>query len=113
MKTKWWLFCLVIFVMAENGYSQDTSKSAGTQFRNNSDTANQIADPNAPAGNINQVTARPHSAINTNKGTAVPSTTSGTLNSTMNPNTQFVIPLHKKRKPKAKTSSGPDTLAPK
>ncbi len=40
-----------------------------------------------------------HAVLNTNTGTATPETTSGTMNSTVNPNSQVIIPFgHKKKK---------------
>ncbi len=38
--------------------------------------------------------------VDKNSGTSIPNTTSGTLNSSVNPNTQMVIPLSKSKKKK-------------
>ena len=65
-----------------------------------------VQDPDSAKVDIN--TDKPHAEVNKNIGTSVPSTTSGTLNSSVNPNTQFVIPFGKS-KAKAKQSTPANT----
>src|SRR5579862_1474668 len=101
MKTKYWAFiviCTILLFLVATGFGQDTSKlPVDKHAKNNPDTLTTINPYNA-GGDPNKAPGKPHSTIEPNSGTMIPTTTSGTLGSSVNPNTQFVIPLHKNKK---------------
>jgi hypothetical protein len=110
MKKKNLIFIVImtIFLLSvTEGFSQDTSKlSAGRHLKNNSDSPATV-DLNTRVAKSKRV-HRTHSAVNSNRGTVIPTTTSGTLGSSVNPNTQLVIPLHKNKR-KSNSGIAPDS----
>ncbi|MEP6950631.1 MAG: hypothetical protein ABI863_15205 [Ginsengibacter sp.] len=117
MKKKYFVFIVIhtilLFSVAA-GYGQDTSKlSAEKHLKNNSDTLT-TTDPNNGVADPNKAPGKPHSTIESNSGTMIPATTSGTMGSSVNPNTQFVIPLHKsKRKSNSNIAADSGIIIPK
>ncbi len=89
---------IVLLLYVTSVFSQDTSRLPGI----NKQVMNNKAKSNASAkgDTVNPIPARRsvHSEVNSNAGTNLPNTTSGTLNSTVNPNTQLAIPMHKRKK---------------
>ena len=89
---------IVLLLSIGQVFSQDTSKNS----KNNQATLIPFADPNHDSARIDRNMHKPHAEINL-RGAAVPGTTSGTLGSSVNPNTRFVIPFDgNKKKPGSK-----------
>ena len=89
MKTKLFIISVAFLFTMQSAFSQDTAKAVVSKV--SIDSSN-----NTPRKKKHKTKAE----INANSGTAIPSTTSGTLNSTVNPSTQVVIPFGKGKKKK-------------
>ena len=90
MKSKFLLISSVFLFAVEVGFAQDSSRVTNHN-KPNGDTTVLRAKKNK-----HKVKAR----VDSNSGTSISNTTSGTLNSTVNPSTQVVIPFGKGKKKK-------------
>ncbi|MEP6927058.1 MAG: hypothetical protein ABI834_05445 [Ginsengibacter sp.] len=97
MNVKCLILSAILLSTVAAGFSQDSSKlSAGKYLKKNLDTLNSI---HHDKGIVNRTTSSgAHTSVNSNRGIVTPNTTSGTLNSTVNPNTQLVIPIRKNKR---------------
>jgi hypothetical protein len=113
MDKKYLITATIFSLSAVTGLSQDTSKlPVGKQLKNNT-TSLQVVNPDSGIINSKAGSDKVHTLIKLNSGTSIPSTTSGTLNSSVNPNTQIAIPLGKrKRNPNSKIFSDTGTIVP-
>lgn len=78
-------------------YSQDsprTTVNKKLQHKPGLLTAKDTANALMASPNSNKA----HVEVNSNSGLNAPATTSGTMNSTVHPNTDMAIPLHKRQK---------------
>ncbi|MEP7252741.1 MAG: hypothetical protein ABI683_10185 [Ginsengibacter sp.] len=83
-------FINVIFLLAmQSAFSQDSAKTSVNKL--NIDTTVTTS---------RKKKHKTKAQVDANSGTSIPNTTSGTLNSTVNPSTQVVIPFGKGRKKK-------------
>ena len=113
MNKKYLITATILSLSAVAGFSQDTSKLPVSKQLKNNTASLPVINPDSGIINSKAGLDRAHTIINPNRGTAIPSTTSGTLNSPVNPNTQIVIPLGKrKRNPNPNTFSDTGTIVP-
>ena len=85
---------ITLLLSVSQCFSQDSAKKND----NPQATLSQLTDPNSDSAKIERNLDKPHAVINLNSATAAPGTTSGTLGSSVSPNTEFVIPFGGKKK---------------
>jgi hypothetical protein len=98
MYKKYLITGIILLLSIGQVFSQDTSKNS----KNNQVSLIPFTDPNPDSARVDRNINKPHAEINL-MGASVPGTTSGTLGSSVNPNTGFVIPFGgNKKKPDSK-----------
>jgi hypothetical protein len=111
MKKKSFIAGIVLIMASYPGWSQDSATNK-QPLKSESTLSSPIYPDSGLVNSSLKKGAR--SSVNPNNGTNIPGTTSGTLNSSVNPNTELVIPIRKKRKklsPNAIPDSGITTPA--